>query len=640
MPTRPPARRWISALALCAALCAPLSAQQRVVIGSGGASWQSGGNYRDPTVLFKPRARSVREDTTNAPGDAIDFAHRPGWITPLHFDPDENIASRVLERDGLIFLEGAFYGAPEAEQLRGTVNGDHEVAFARRPDLFNTTPKIRDVWVLLDFVEPIGVHRVRFYPRNSVVATPRFPFHEDYLRAYELWVNATQTDIDTPDRLVQRSTGNEQAIVDIELAPQYARLIKLRSLTSVPFEIDEIEVYGTGYLARGTYLSDIIDLGDRASIGPLRWVQEAIGDSLFSDLSVRIRTGTDDTPIVYRQWQRDSRGQVTGFINVTPDAYYALDPRDRVPLGPEDDLNWSPWATVRAGELATVPIPRRYAQLRIDFSGRLFEARAVRRIDFEYLVPPIADALLAEVYPRLAEAEKPATFRYAVRLSGSDVRGFDRLEVDTNIAVSAVRELKLNGQPIELQVEYARADGFALRFPLVCGDGDVLEFTFDLPIFRFGTTFSARAFNSQVPSVGQRLEPGDATEFAPDDMAALSGLFVSIPKTQLGKLVGAIELSGRSLTPNGDGINDAFSLSFNLLQLVDSAPVALDIYDLSGRRVVQADESVRGIGPGQFAWDGRLDNGVLALPGSYIWVLTVKADAFEERHMGSVVVAY
>ena len=138
------------AVAAMILLAASIHAQQRFVLGANGISWQSGGNHRNPTVLFKQRASSVREDTTNTPGDAIDFAHRPGWISPLFFDLDENIAARVLERDGLIFLDGAFYGATEVEQLRGTVNGDHTIALERRPNLTNATPKIRNVSVLLD----------------------------------------------------------------------------------------------------------------------------------------------------------------------------------------------------------------------------------------------------------------------------------------------------------------------------------------------------------------------------------------------------------------------------------------------------------------------------------------------------------
>jgi hypothetical protein len=633
-------RVWLS-IALLSAVAAGGQPAQRFVLGGEGVTWRSGGGHRDPTVLFKPRTSRTREDTTNAPGDAIEFTHRRGWISPLFFDPEVNIAARVLRDPGFIFLEGAFYGVGIDDQLRGTVNGDHQVAFERRPNLFNVSPKLRDVWVLLDFAVPVGIHRVRFYPRNTVVPDPQYPFHEDYLRAYEVWINPTATATATPDLLVARNTANENAVVDIALQPQYVRQVKVRSLSEMPYEFDEIEVYGTGYMAEGVYLSDIIDLDDRATIGPLQWREEVIGDPLFSELTVRMRTGLDDTPLQYNIYLRDSVNEITGFRDVYPNAYYAQPHTERMPLGPEDDRNWSPWTKVENGDLTTAPVPRRYVQLRLELEGGLFQTRAVDQLSFDYLVPPIADGLTAEVYPRLAAAEQPATFRYAVRLTADGaVRGFDRLEVDTNIAATAVRAVRIDSLPVAFEVEYIREGGFALRFPRIDRDGTLLEFAFDLPIFRFGTTFSGRAYNSEAPGVPQRLVPGEAVVFAADDVGELSGLFVAIPKSQLGKLVGEIAVARRVFTPNGDGVNDRFELSFNLLQLVEVAPVRLEVYDLAGRLVRLVGEEEWGIGPAGFVWDGRAVDGELVGVGTYVWVLRVVADAFAEVHSGILAVAY
>ena len=56
--------------------------------------------------------------------------------------------------------------------------------------------------------------------------------------------------------------------------------------------------------------------------------------------------------------------------------------------------------TVENGQLAGAPLPRRYAQIEVQFAGRLFDTRRMRQLAFEYLVPPVADGLWAEVYPR------------------------------------------------------------------------------------------------------------------------------------------------------------------------------------------------------------------------------------------------
>jgi hypothetical protein len=224
--------------------------------------------------------------------------------------------------------------------------------------------------------------------------------------------------------------------------------------------------------------------------------------------------------------------------------------------------------------------------------------------------------------------------------SAGPVRGYDRLEVDTNIQVAEIRGLQINGRPTEFEVVENKPELFTLEFPLIDGDGDLLEFTFDLPIFRFGSTFSGRAFNSRWPQVPQILEPGNAIAFGPEDIDELSGLSVAIPRSQVGQLLGEIALSPRVLTPNGDGVNDEMEIFFNLLQLTLPTPVAFEIYDLAGRKVQTVFAEDHRLGPALHRWDGRSMDGKLLAPGLYVWVLRVEADAFAERHCGTIGVAY
>jgi len=630
--------RFCTGMALLLILAQTAAGQpaRTFVLGTPVNPWESGGGGEDPVIIVNAFQGLV--DTANAPGRAIDFAHRPGWISPLYFDEDENIAGRVLAA-GSIKAPNA--GRGYEEKLRGVVNGDHRVAFERKPTLFEPRVLTRGILVILDFAVPVGVHRVRFYPRNTVVETPSAPFHHDFMRGYEVWINETETSAATPDVLVARSTENEESVVDLDVPPQYARFVKIKSLADVPFEIDEIEVYGTGYLQQATYLSDLIDLGGRATVGAIRWVEDAVGGEDFSRLSVRVRTGLDDTPVAY--WKSVPGtlfGEGPPKKEVTPEEYLALDRRDRYPLE-EDAENWSPWNPVGNDQLLTAPNPRRYIQFRLEFEGGLFAARQVDRLAFDYLQPPIADTLIAEVFPRLAQAEKPATFRYAVRLGRAGiVRGYDRLEVDTSVEVAGVRQVRLSGEPFEFEVDFIRPEVFSISFPLIDEEDSLLEFTFDLPIFRFGSTFSGRAYNRHSGNVPQALEPGNAVVFEPGDIDELSSLSVAIPRPQIGKLVGEIVLKSRVFTPNRDGVNDEFEVFFNVLQLTREAPVCFELFDLAGRRVHTVFAAERGIGPVRQRWDGRLDDGSLVLPGTYVWVLRVQADAFEERHSGTMGVAY
>jgi hypothetical protein len=621
---------------------------ERFVLGEALHPWERGGDGLDPTVIVKrfgvlnviTVGNSTIEDTTNTPGDAVAFTHRPGWISPVFFADDQNIASRLLEIRNGITTSNVSIGEEQLRQLAGMVNGNHQVAFERKPTLLNPEIKTQDVVLILDFSLPVGIHRIRFYPRNTVVPTPTLPYQSDFLRGYEVWVNQTQTSTQTPDLLVAREPVNEEPVVDLEVPPQYARLVKLRSLATVPFEIDELEIYGTGYLPQATYLSDVIDLGERATVGPVGLSAGAVGDSLFSRLSLRVRTGTDDSPVLYEQILRDVKGVVVGHKELTARQYYNLaDSRDQAPLA-EDTRNWSPWTTVAPGSLLGAPMPRRYIQFQLEMGGNLYNTRQVDRIEFEYLQPPIADTLRAEVYPRLARAEEPATFRYALRLgAGGAVRGFDRLEVDTNGEAARIRAMRVNDRPVDFSVDYIRPDGFSLSFPLVRENGAVLEFTFDLPIFRYGTTFSGRVYHRASGQVPQALEPGNVLQFAPDDQDELSNLFVAIPRAQIGRLIGQVELRPGLFTPNGDGANDQLEIAFNLLQLLKPAPVSLELYDLGGQRLGALFSEELGLGPALRRWDGRL-GGRLVPPGIYVWVLRVRADAFEERQSGTLGVVY
>ena len=608
----------------------------------GGALhvWETGGDGTDPEFLSGTAFNPV-VDTTNTPGDRIEFAARRGWVSPSFFDGQTNIASLVLQ-GGKIDAPNASTMATSLRraQLEGTVNGDHDVAFERKPAPFQPIVPAFGIWIILDFGRQIGVERIRFYPRNTVVPNPNKPFHNDFLRGYEVWVNdqLTNTIAGAPDKLAARNADNNEPIVEVELDPQYVRLIKLRSLAELPFEVDEIEVFGTGYLPQAEYLSDLIDLGGPATVGPVRWRESVVGEALFSELSVRMRSGLDNTPILYQQQIFVLFGGVQR-TEVTGKEYWALERQEQALLV-ADDESWSPWKRVTQGALNPTPTPRQFVQFGLEFAGELFDTRLVDELSFDYLQPPLADSLRAEVFPRSATAEESVTFRYAILLRGNDeIHGFDRIEVDSNAPVEDIGNVTVNGRPVEARIESSTDEGFSIALPLVTEDESVVELSFDIPIFRFGTTFSGRAINSQFPEVPQRFEPGQVVDFGPTDIDELSGLTVAIPKQQIGRLVGVIDVSNKVVTPNGDGVNDVLEVQFNLLQIVAPAPVILEIYDLSGRRVHRA-EIERGVGPASLSWDGTVPGEGLAAPGVYVWRLRVDADAFDEVHSGVVGVVY
>ena len=210
---------WI--LLLEGGLSAWAQTAQTFVLGGPTRSWRSGGVGTDPTFVLNAFSGEVQR--TNSPDGSIDYAYSPGWIVPLQFDERDNIASRVLV-SGKVMAPTS--GRIPPSQLEGVVNGDHELAFERKPTLFEPRVTTRGIWLILDFGSPVGVSRVRFYPRNTVVETPSAPFHNDFLRGYEVWINEDLDSFTTPDVLVARDTENEESIVDVEVPPQYARYVK------------------------------------------------------------------------------------------------------------------------------------------------------------------------------------------------------------------------------------------------------------------------------------------------------------------------------------------------------------------------------------------------------------------------------
>jgi len=73
----------------------------------------------------------------------------------------------------------------------------------------------------------------------------------------------------------------------------------------------------------------------------------------------------------------------------------------------------------------------------------------------------------------------------------------------------------------------------------------------------------------------------------------------------------AVQMNGRVLTPNGDGVND--SVVFNLAEPSASLPRAR-VYDVRGRRVAELAPA----SPAQLRWDGRDFAGRAVESGVYL----------------------
>ena len=93
------------------------------------------------------------------------------------------------------------------------------------------------------------------------------------------------------------------------------------------------------------------------------------------------------------------------------------------------------------------------------------------------------------------------------------------------------------------------------------------------------------------------------------------------------------------MTPNGDGINDAVDISYSLLQVIKPIEVAVEIYDLSGRRIWQ---HVQEQSNGQYvvSWQGIGDSGQVVSPGLYVYRIVANASTGIQHRTGTLGIAY
>ena len=293
---------------LCAFLITAFSglpaAADTIVVGAHGLDWRSGGGEIQAKVIRT--AQSV--ESTNAPGGVIDFApaNFADWIFPQRADTTLNIAlgANTESRGGAITSPNNLNVRGELAKL---IDDDGQSGLDLRLSAGANSAQVLGLIIDLDLGARFGVNRFRFFPRNAApeFPAPNFPFQNDFMRSFELFVNDGTPDTQREGVPIRTSVAlegqNEEAVVDIRIPPQYVRFVRLKSLTALGFDIAEFQVFGTGFVPEAVYISNIFDFGDLALLGHLRWVQKQIGDPQLSRLAVRTRTGIDPEPVEFNK---------------------------------------------------------------------------------------------------------------------------------------------------------------------------------------------------------------------------------------------------------------------------------------------------------------------------------------------------
>ena len=162
----------------------------------------------------------------------------------------------------------------------------------------------------------------------------------------------------------------------------------------------------------------------------------------------------------------------------------------------------------------------------------------------------------------------------------------------------AFRGLQIDGAAIDAEVKQTNA-GLRLHLPERIAAAERVELGFAATVFQNNTRF--RAFlerESGLDTLRQQVDSGDAIP----DLAG-AGDAVSLPVD--GSLLTRLDMGAGIFTPNGDGVNDALAISFDVLKVIDARPIEARVYDLRGQLVRTLRDDAGVAGHYQLTWDGR-----------------------------------
>ena len=559
----------------------------------------------------------------------------PDFIAPQELDPTVNLTPQLEEFGGRILsLTWTGWGPAFGRDLK-MFDNDRATAFLGDGDWGGDYGVIRQKSMIFDLGGVFLLDRVEMSPRERFL-------NERFIQTLTIGISDGDPLKDGTREFVSGHRGQD---FDFDIAHQFFENTESQlslKLPGVPvqlllfeapenargiWEVAELEIYGIGFAPQATYLSNIIDLGEQASLGEVVWGGRQ-DEGARVDLSMR--AGDDDDPNNY--WRLTFRGDErarfdTQGLPLVLKTYNKLDSGEKAGIT-HDTENWEFWSTPYAfeplgGDLVGSK-PRQFVQFKADFTSGPTTSGQLDYVQFKVSIPPVANEVMAEITPSQVPAGAVAPFTYKIKpqLKANDL-GFDSITIDTPARPESVDAVRIGGVEESFEVTVIDDAGFTVRIPRIDTDqtGELIEVDFQAEVFKFGTVFSGRVFDSERPEeVHQTLTPGDADPLVDADV-----LRVDLQGLQQ-KTIQAMRLSSRVLTPNGDGINDELSIEYDLLNLVGAVPATVEVYDLSGRRMGAVASGTAESGRFAIAWDGRDGSGSALPPGLYILRLVVETD--------------
>ena len=562
----------------------------------------------------------------------------------MQLGPGVNLAPLLEERGGRVLVLDWLNNTWHQRKEEDTVifDGDPQTAYLGDghyvPQL--SLGATQNKYWIFDFGARFPLKRLRFYPRQEhredrfverfLVGVNDGDPLKDGTREYQVrwwWGEWIGTGFDCD--LIHDVRENTSPTIELAIPSEPVRFLYFEAPENSRgiWEIAEIEIYGEGPTPLAGYVSNVIDMGGRVALGRLSWSGQVDAGAV---VDLRMRCGDDADPHTY--WRHTYRGDERSHFDergavLDLQAYNGLEQSQRAGIT-HDTENWENWSMSFDIEAQAADMvcdkPRRFVQFKVDFASTAQASGRLDYLQFAASLPPAATQVLAEITPTRALPGEVTRFSYRLlpSLSVGDL-GFDRIAIRTPVRSRGVDAVRRNGRDIAFEVVRLDETGFDPQISRVdpLGTNDPIEVVFRAEVFRFGTVFSGWVFDSTRPhEVRQAVTAGDA-----DPLVDSNTLNVELAVIGA-QTIGAMRLQATALTPNGDGVNDELQIEFDLVNLVGAVSVAIDIYDLGGRKRGQLYAGVAASGRSLATWNGRDGGGRLLAPGFYIARLSVDTD--------------
>ncbi len=594
------------------ASAAIVEAVEELIVGQGGLPWTQ---VVEESAFFSVTADSI-------------------WLQGA--SEGQNLGLDIMERGGRVLLAAAPRNAGgassfvEIPELARMLDGNRGTAF--NPDEAGVS---RDAEIYIDLGAPFRIVWVRLFPRLD-------SDHQSlFLQSFDLGIHNGKRPLEALEgiqSLAYRSLmyfslnlPNEKSVVDWPGQRQVtgirdARYIRLRPLSGLPWEIAELEIYTDGKAPEGTFLSQPLLVHRGSPIwGRVRYEDGAIA---ALPIEVRARTGPDSVPLHYF-----AKTGVGGDVErVSRQFWERSDGRGPVKPNPL----WTTWQVLNDG-VVQASHEHRYIQFEL---RTLKPGVLVRRLVFEYDVQPLVDRLAAEIRPALIDPGIETLFTLSMRVDlnrGRGDTGFRHIELVTPAEILAVDSVLVNDRA-SIFTPDIKEGGFAVHLWRRVDQDGVVRIVFRGRVYAAATPFVVRVFDRRFVQGHEETVSQFAEEEGTGPESTGIPLVVWLRSGQV-PLLDVLTPPNSVLTPNGDGVNDVFSLEINIFKLTRPGIVLFEIFDLAGNRVAHgaAEHS-----QGQFVrlWDGRGSNGQKVSPGLYLYRIRMETDAGTTKRQGLVSVLY